>query len=209
MVFDSIAWSLGGCAFLAACRLDLTSDFSNLTTILTQRHPVDPSRSLPEDLVDLHPTPFKVPPNLRVVERRTYYWLYRQIQNLYKYFEEYPRGGPLLPPPPGWSRQQVHLKRETLARPDARFVVSPMAVSVFQEERRLLVVAIRGTVMTEEWAHDFHYHYAGAEAQATFPGRVHQVTHLSVPLLLSRASPPATLTTARASKADRCTLPSY
>ncbi len=150
-----------GCPFLRASKGLLQSSSLNLTTIMTNKQAANPTGEWPQVLTDLRPDPpFEIPKALVAHERGTYYWMFRQINNLYHYASREEDVGtaslPLPPVPPGWGEQKLHWvseKEDNVRWFFESFIDTPMAMTMWHEARQTLVVVIRGTMSPQEWGY--------------------------------------------------------
>lgn len=177
--YDKLMSAFWGCQVLLGARKILTRSCGNFSNIFSLKNPANPTGLWPKKLTDLGPDPpFEVPKALVVHERGTFYWLYRHVNNMYKYayLEEEDGSVPWPPVPPGWSEQRVHYVHETNVRIVFEgFIDTPLAMTMMNEERNVMLVAIRGTLSPQEWNFDFQYQFAEGQARQDFPGgRVHQ-----------------------------------
>ena len=160
--YDKLMSAFWGCQVLLGARKILTRSCGNFSNIFSLKNPANPTGLWPEKLTDLGPDPpFEVPKALVVHERGTFYWLYRHVNNMYKYAyqEEENRTAPWPPVPPGWSEQRVHYIHETNVRIVFEgFIDTPLAMTMINRERNTMLVAIRGTLSPQEWNFDFQVH---------------------------------------------------
>ena len=118
----------------------------------------------------LKPWPFKR--TILETEGATYYWVYRNVQNMYSYYPCASNPASAFLVPTGWT--QVAMASLTQVKPDGSVLAppQPFAVVLFNPTTSTLAISMRGTATKTEWLTDFEYSMVKPDG-LDIPGLVH------------------------------------
>lgn len=133
-------------------------ELSNVAATRSCKNSQVASTNNPSPLADLRPLPATLTVASVTPEGPTFYWLFRNIMNLYQYTHCYftNSSNPHFEPPAGWETlDMLNLQQKTGNWPFTAIIMNPTT--------KEMAVIIRGTTTGYEWEVDFSYNQTSAE----------------------------------------------